>query len=118
MKRSRLHEPVARQRHQPGALDRERVGCEGHLTLATAGSNGLVTTSSFEATTGRLINVATGTGNAVQNLSYTYDRLGNPLSRSDANTSLSETFAYDGLDRLTATTVNLTPAPLAKILLL
>jgi YD repeat-containing protein len=50
----------------------------------------------------------------VQNLSYTYDRLGNPLSRSDANTSLSETFTYDCLSRLTATTVNLSPTPLAK----
>ena len=29
--------------------------------------------------------------NAVQNLAYTYDLLGNPLSRTDANTSLSET---------------------------
>jgi hypothetical protein len=25
--------------------------------------------------------------------------LGNPLSRSDANTKMSETFAYDGLNR-------------------
>ena len=50
----------------------------------------------------------------MQNLSYTYDRLGNPLSRSDANTSLSETFAYDGLNRLISATVNLTPTPLAK----
>jgi RHS repeat-associated protein len=38
----------------------------------------------------------------------------NPLWRSDANTSMSETFAYDGLNRLTSATVNLTPTPLAK----
>jgi RHS repeat-associated protein len=38
----------------------------------------------------------------------------NPLSRSDANTNMSETFAYDGLNRLTSATVNLTPTPLAK----
>jgi RHS repeat-associated protein len=50
----------------------------------------------------------------VQNLSYTYDLLGNPLSRSDANTSMSETLAYDGLNRLTSATVNLSPAPLVK----
>ena len=61
----------------------------GNITQQTAG-NGLVTTRSFDITTGRLTNVVTGTGNAVQNLSYTYDQLGNPLSRSDANTSLSE----------------------------
>jgi YD repeat-containing protein len=50
----------------------------------------------------------------VQNLGYTYDRLGNPLSRSDANTNLSETFTYDTLNRLVSSTVNLTPTPLAK----
>ena len=67
-----------------------------------------------DITTGRLTNVGTGTGNAVQNLSYTYDQLGNPLSRSDANTGLSETFTYDAINRLTATTVNLSPTPLSK----
>jgi hypothetical protein len=40
--------------------------------------------------------------------------LGNPLSRFDANTSMSETFAYDGLNRLTSATVNATPTPRAK----
>jgi YD repeat-containing protein len=49
----------------------------------------------------------------VQNLSYGYDLLGNPLSRTDANTNLSETFSYDALYRLTASTVNLAPTPLA-----
>jgi len=49
----------------------------------------------------------------VQNLSYTYDQLSNPLSRSDANTGLSETFVYDSLNRLTQSTVNLS-TPLVK----
>jgi YD repeat-containing protein len=89
------------------------MDAEGHLTQQTAG-NGLATVNSFDITTGRLTNVVTGAGNAVQNLAYTYDRLGNPLSRSDANTSMSETFTYDGLNRLTSATVNLTPTPLAK----
>jgi YD repeat-containing protein len=47
-------------------------------------------------------------------LSYSYDLLGNPLSRSDGNTNLSESFSYDALNRLTAETVNLSPTPLAK----
>ena len=85
----------------------------GHLTQQTAG-NGLVTVRSFDIATERLNSVVTGSGNAVQNLSYTYDRLGNPLSRTDANTSLSESFAYDGLNRLVSSTVNLSPTPLAK----
>jgi RHS repeat-associated protein len=89
------------------------MDAEGHLTQQTVG-NGLVTTRSFEVTTGRLTGIASGVGSVVQNLSYTYDRLGNPLSRSDANANLSETFTYDVLNRLTSSTVNLTTAPLTK----
>ena len=89
------------------------MDAESHLTQQTAG-NGLVTVRSFNATTGRLTNVSTGSGNAVQSQSYTYDLLGNPLSRSDANTNLSESFTYDALNRLTSATVNLTPGPLVK----
>ena len=89
------------------------MDAEQHILQQTAG-NGLVTTRSFSTTTGRLNSIATGSNNAVQNLSYTYDLLGNPLSRSDANTSMSESFTYDGLNRLTSATVNLTPAPLVK----
>jgi RHS repeat-associated protein len=89
------------------------MDAEGHLTQTTAG-NGLVSTMGFDTKTGRLLSIGTGTGSAVQNLSYTYDLLGNPLSRSDANTSLSETFTYDGLNRLTSSKVNLSPTPLSK----
>lgn len=89
------------------------MDAEGHLTQQTVG-NGLVTTRGFDATTGRLTSIATGASSAVQNLSYTYDRLGNPLSRSDVNTNLSETFTYDALNRLTTSTVSLSPTPLAK----
>ncbi|MBU6462902.1 MAG: RHS repeat protein [Bradyrhizobium sp.] len=91
------------------------MDADGHLTQLTSG-NGLVTNRNFEITTGRLTGQTTGsgTGTAVQNFAYTYDRLGNPLSRSDTNTNLSETFTYDTLNRLTSSTVNLTPAPLTK----
>jgi len=60
------------------------------------------------------LTTGSGAGTAVQNLGYSYDWLGNPLSRTDANTNLSETFSYDMLNRLTSSTVNLTPTPLAK----
>jgi hypothetical protein len=43
--------------------------------------------------------------------------LGNPLSRSDANTKMSETFAYDRLNRLTSATVSAIPTPRAKTFL-
>jgi RHS repeat-associated protein len=89
------------------------MDAELRLTQQTTG-NGLVTASGYDALTGRLTGIATGSGSAVQNLSITYDQRGNPLSRSDANTNLSETFSYDALNRLTASTVNLTPTPLSK----
>jgi len=40
--------------------------------------------------------------------------LRNPLSRFDANTNMSETFAHDRLNRPTSATVNATPTPRAK----
>ncbi|WP_316233728.1 RHS repeat-associated core domain-containing protein [Bradyrhizobium sp. SZCCHNPS2010] len=89
------------------------LDAELRVTQDTAG-NGLTTTRSFDALTGRLTGIATGAGGAVQNFSYAYDRHGNPLSRSDANTNLSETFTYDTLNRLTSSTINLSPAPLSK----
>ncbi|WP_315774135.1 MULTISPECIES: RHS repeat-associated core domain-containing protein [unclassified Bradyrhizobium] len=89
------------------------LDAELRITQDTAG-NGLTTTRSFDALTGRLTGVSTGSGGGVQNFSYTYDRRGNPLSRSDANTNLNETFTYDALSRLTSSSVNLTPTPLSK----
>jgi RHS repeat-associated protein len=83
---------------------------ELRLTQQTAG-NGVVTTQSFDAETGRLLDILAGTGNIVQNFSYTYDVLGNLLTRADANTSLSETFTYDNLNRVTSATVSQSVAP-------
>jgi RHS repeat-associated protein len=42
----------------------------------------------------------------VENFSYTYDVLGNVLTRADANESLTETLTYDNLNRLTQAQVN------------
>jgi len=91
-----------------GAMD-----AEGHILQQTA-CNGLVTTRAFNPANGRLTSILTGSSSSVQNLAFTYDLLGNPLSRSDANTSLSESFAYDALNRLTSSNVNLSPTPLVK----
>ena len=84
------------------------MDADGHLTQMTSG-NGLVTNRVFQATTARLTNINTGVGSGktVQSLAYTYDKLGNPLSRTDANTGLNETFTYDALSRLTSSKVNL-----------
>jgi RHS repeat-associated protein len=86
---------------------------EMHLTQDTTG-NGIVTSRTFDNTTGRLTNIVAGSGNGVASFSYSYDGVGNPLSRADGNTGITETFTYDTLNRLTSSTVNLSPTPLVK----
>jgi RHS repeat-associated protein len=83
---------------------------EMHLTQATAG-NGVVTSQSYDPQTGRLIAEIAGSNNAVESFGYTYDALGNPLTRSDSNESLTETLTYDNLNRLTSATVSQNVAP-------
>jgi RHS repeat-associated protein len=72
---------------------------ELRLTLQTAG-NGIATTQNFDQLTDRLTSILAGTNNAVESFSYTYDPLGNMLTRADANENLAETFTYDNLNRL------------------
>jgi RHS repeat-associated protein len=86
------------------------LDAEQHLTQQTSG-NGIVTTRSFSATTGRLSSIAAGAGNSVQSSSYTYNLLGNPLSRTDDTSNLSESFTYDPLNRLLTATVSTGVAP-------
>lgn len=73
---------------------------------ATLGGANVTTRWGFDAVTGRLLTIHTGNG-ALQSLSYTYDRLGNMLTRSDstAGRNLLERFEYDHLQRLTKSTV-------------
>jgi RHS repeat-associated protein len=90
------------------------LDAEQHITQETAG-NGVVTTQSFDTPTGRLLTigaaVAGNSNNAVQNLSYTYDVLGNVLSRTDFNENVAESFTYDVLNRLTQSSIasNISP---------
>jgi RHS repeat-associated protein len=86
------------------------LDAQQHITQQTSG-NGVVTSRSFSATTGRLLTTAAGAGNAVQNLSYTYDSLGNLLSRADSNENLSESVTYDALNRMLSATVASNFAP-------
>ncbi len=81
------------------------MDAEGRLLQQTYGNN-ILTQQVFEASTGRLKNIYAGAGNSVQNLSYSYDNIGGLQSRNDGNQSLSETFLYDSLNRLTSSTVN------------
>jgi YD repeat-containing protein len=84
------------------------------LTQQQTAGNGVVTTQSFDAVTGRLTAITAGPSGAVQSHGYTYDLLGKLLTRTDANTSLSKSFGYDSLNRLTSSTVSLSPTPLVK----
>jgi RHS repeat-associated protein len=78
---------------------------ELHLTQQTAGNN-VVTSQGFDPQTGRLTAMLAGNGNIVENFSYMYDVLGNVLTRTDTNESLTETFTYDALNRVTSATVS------------
>lgn len=55
---------------------------------------------------GRLHTLVTGN---VQNLSYTYDKVGNITQMEDNHASETSTYGYDGLNRLTGRTLNGTP---------
>jgi RHS repeat-associated protein len=99
------------------------VDAEGRVTLETLGQNpgasynGMATARSYDPNTGRLLAIQTGNGNAIQNLAYGWDVLGNLLERDDLNQTaagasyMKESFAYDLLDRLTGVTFNDGTAP-------
>ena len=74
----------------------------GHVTQEQFG-NGQISNLVFDQTSGRLNAVQTGAGGgaATQNLSYSWDAVGNLQSRRDNAQSLTETLEYDSLYRLT-----------------
>jgi RHS repeat-associated protein len=90
-----------------GALywEANSIDAEGHVVTQTHG-NGVVTQQGFDPNTGRITSILAGSGNAVENLSYHYDNIGNMLTRSDGNQNLTETFTYDALNRLKTTQVS------------
>lgn len=89
------------------------ANARGQITQETLG-NGLVTTRAFQAETGYLHQIGTGTSASywnVQSLSFVFDEVGNLIQRADdmqsapGGGSLTETFAYDELNRLTSATI-------------
>jgi RHS repeat-associated protein len=73
----------------------------GHVTQEQYG-NGQVTDLGFDQTNGRLYSIRTGSGAAIQNLTYDWDPVGNLTGRRDNNQGISETFGFDSLYRLTS----------------
>lgn len=83
----------------------DSMDAEGHLKQQTFGNN-VQTTKVFNPYTGRITGITGGTNSAVVNLAYTYDSIGNLLTRQDSNQALSETFTMDMLNRITSASIN------------
>jgi YD repeat-containing protein len=71
----------------------------GQMTRFKYG-NGVETTTTYAADTGKIQAIQAGTGNAVQNQQYQFDEVGNLTQRIDSNTGVTETYSYDSLNRL------------------
>lgn len=90
---------------QANAMDAEL-----RVTQETLG-NGIVTARGYNPYTGRLASIRSGPGGSAshQNDTYDYDAIGNLSSRQQlaatSGSAVSETFAYDDLNRLSASTV-------------
>lgn len=67
--------------------------------------DGSTITQTYEGVSGRITNQLSQTTATVQDFTYTYDASGNMLTRDDDLQSLTETFSYDDLDRLTSAQV-------------
>lgn len=74
----------------------------GNVTVETLG-NGLVTTNTYNASTGYLVGISTP---GIQNWTYQYNLAGNLTMRKDNAKNLTERFEYDALDRLTTVRKN------------
>ncbi|MFA5632395.1 MAG: RHS repeat-associated core domain-containing protein [Porticoccaceae bacterium] len=83
------------------------MDARGNITGETHG-NGLTSTRVYQAQTGYLQSVQTGNTplNNRQNLTFTFDKVGNLTARTDTIKGFAETFSYDSLNRLTGTSAD------------
>ena len=78
-------------------------------TQESMSGNAIARSSRYDSATQRLTVQQAGTagaGSVRQNLAYQWDAVGNLLQRRDLNQNLTEAFTYDGLDRVTNSTLN------------
>ena len=78
-------------------------------TQESLSGNVIARSSRYDSATQRLTAQQAGTagaGSARQNFAYQWDAAGNLLQRRDLNQNLTEAFTYDGLDRVTRSTLN------------
>lgn len=95
------------------------LDAEAHLLTFTHGESAPYTDSGYSGPTvtavntsqnvnaanGRITAITAGAGNGIQDFAYTYDKNGNLTIRQDNVTSVTETFGYDGLNRLVTSQV-------------
>ena len=83
------------------------LSAEGQVAEARYG-NGVGTTRTYDAQTGRVQSIQSGPGvsTTVQDLGYVFDTAGNLTTREDFRAGVYERFTYDTLERLTAATVH------------
>lgn len=79
-----------------------QLDARGNATQETLG-NGLVTTNTYHAATGRLTAISTP---GIQNWTYAYDAIGDLIQRKDVARNLTEGFIYDTLGRLVGVSRN------------
>jgi len=87
---------------QANAMD-----ARGHVIDEFLGYD-IQTIRGYDAITGQIdyIQTDTSSGSSIQNLSYTWDQVGNLTQRQDVRQSLTERFYYDNLHRLDYSTRN------------
>lgn len=81
----------------PGIVMSFQYDAAGHTTVKSY-ANGTTTNYGYDGATLRLTNLVTS---GIQDLSYTHDYVGNIKTITDGLSSLTESFTYDDLDRLT-----------------
>jgi len=83
------------------------IDAEGRVTQHTYG-NGISTTNTYHPQTGRISQISAGPNGSVSDQTFLFDAIGNLEQRHDAATGLNESFGYDHLNRLIATTAQST----------
>lgn len=91
-----LYDRQGKVRSIPGYITWSQYDAFGSL-LTRTGANGLITTYTYDNQNHRLAMISIP---SVQNLTYTYDNVGNIKSINDATTGKLTLLSYDGLDRL------------------
>lgn len=82
----------------------DRINARGQLEQQTLG-NQATTTYTYDPQTFWLKTIQTnGSGGAIQNLAYNYNKLGILTERNNLLNKQLESFSYDGLNRLTSST--------------